>query len=113
MKPYAAARAFRDKRGIEAQVQQASAADFDMVMGKGISGASLLAVLATRIQPPQRIGRNFLALTVRLWGGMFYICVMSLIFHGTTFCHSASGARRCPIGSTWTRWRFERVGWGS
>jgi tellurite resistance protein TehA-like permease len=66
---------------------------------KGISGAWLLAVvatqsiavlsalLATRIGQPYRLELNFLALSMWLWGGMLYIWMMSLIFYRYTFFH--------------------------
>jgi tellurite resistance protein TehA-like permease len=64
---------------------------------KGISGAWLLAVvatqsiavlaalLATHVQQPVRLELNFLALSMWLWGGMLYIWMMSLIFYRYTF----------------------------
>lgn len=64
---------------------------------QGISGAWLLAVVATQsiavlaallashaIQP-LRLELNFLALSMWLWGGMLYIWMMSLIFYRYTF----------------------------
>ncbi|MBE2276116.1 MAG: tellurite resistance/C4-dicarboxylate transporter family protein [Rhodobacteraceae bacterium] len=64
---------------------------------KGISGAWLLAVVATQsvavssallaahIDQPYRLEMNFLALSMWLWGGMLYIWMMSLIFYRYTF----------------------------
>ncbi len=64
---------------------------------KGISGAWLLAVVATQsiavlsaliavhIPQPWRLELNFLALSMWLWGGMLYIWMMSLIFYRYTF----------------------------
>ena len=63
----------------------------------GISGAWLLAVVATQsiavlsaliaahIDQPARLQMNFLALSMWLWGGMLYIWMMSLIFYRYTF----------------------------
>lgn len=64
---------------------------------QGISGAWLLAVvatqaiavlsvlLATHVEQPGRLEMNFLALSMWLWGGMLYIWMMSLIFYRYTF----------------------------
>lgn len=64
---------------------------------KGISGAWLLAVVATQAiavlsaliaehwQQPYRLEMNFLALSLWLWGGMLYIWMISLIFYRYTF----------------------------
>jgi tellurite resistance protein TehA-like permease len=64
---------------------------------KGISGAWLLAVVATQsisvlsalIAPhweqPYKLELNFLALSMWLWGGMLYIWMISLIFYRYTF----------------------------
>lgn len=64
---------------------------------QGISGAWLLAVVATQsiavlaallaalIEQPGRLEMNFLALSMWLWGGMLYIWMMSLIFYRYTF----------------------------
>ena len=69
----------------------------------GISGAWLLAVVATqsiavlsaliaaRIGQPYRLEMNFLALSMWLWGGMLYIWMMSLIFYRYTFFPLAPG----------------------
>ncbi|HNQ05478.1 MAG TPA: tellurite resistance/C4-dicarboxylate transporter family protein [Thiobacillaceae bacterium] len=66
-------------------------------LDRGISGAWLLAVVATQsiavfgallaahIQQPIRFEMNFLALSMWLWGGMLYIWMMSLIFYRYTF----------------------------
>ena len=66
-------------------------------LDKGISGAWLLAVVATqsiaalsallaaRLGQPERLELNFLALSMWLWGGMLYIWMMSLIFYRYTF----------------------------
>jgi len=63
----------------------------------GISGAWLLAVVATqslavlsallaaRIGQPYKLEMNFFALSMWLWGGMLYIWMMSLIFYRYTF----------------------------
>lgn len=63
----------------------------------GISGAWLLAVVATQsiavlcalLAPhwpqPFRLELNFIALSMWLWGGMLYIWMMSLIFYRYTF----------------------------
>ena len=66
-------------------------------LDKGLSGAWLLAVVATQsiavlsallsphLDQPQRLQINFLALSMWLWGGMLYIWMMSLIFYRYTF----------------------------
>jgi len=66
-------------------------------LDRGISGAWLLAVVATqslavlsallaaRIGQPYRLELNFFALSMWLWGGMLYIWMMSLIFYRYTF----------------------------
>ncbi|HET7619560.1 MAG TPA: tellurite resistance/C4-dicarboxylate transporter family protein, partial [Vicinamibacterales bacterium] len=66
-------------------------------LGDGISGAWLLAVVATQsvavlaaliaahIAQPYRLELNFLALSMWLWGGMLYIWMISLIFYRYTF----------------------------
>lgn len=66
-------------------------------LDKGISGAWLLAVVATQAvavlsaylaaqtSQPWRLELNFLALSMWLWGGMLYIWMMSLIFYRYTF----------------------------
>jgi tellurite resistance protein TehA-like permease len=70
---------------------------------KGISGAWLLAVVATQsiavlsallaahTEQPHRIEMNFLALSMWLWGGMLYIWMMSLIFYRYTFFSFSPG----------------------
>ncbi|MFO1267170.1 MAG: tellurite resistance/C4-dicarboxylate transporter family protein [Rubrivivax sp.] len=66
-------------------------------LDQGISGAWLLAVVATQsiaalsallaahLGQPVRLELNFLALSMWLWGGMLYIWMMSLIFYRYTF----------------------------
>ena len=66
-------------------------------LDKGITGAWLLAVVATqsiavlteliavRWQQPLRLEANFFALSMWLWGGMLYIWMISLIFYRYTF----------------------------
>jgi tellurite resistance protein TehA-like permease len=66
-------------------------------LDQGISGAWLLAVVATQsiavlssllavqIDQPYRLDLNFLALSMWLWGGMLYIWMMSLIFYRYAF----------------------------
>ena len=66
-------------------------------LGKGITGAWLLAVVATQSiavltaliaahwQQPFRLEANFFALSMWLWGGMLYIWMISLIFYRYTF----------------------------
>ncbi|MFC0445018.1 tellurite resistance/C4-dicarboxylate transporter family protein [Pseudidiomarina halophila] len=66
-------------------------------LDKGISGAWLLAVvatqsvavlsaiLATNTAQPWKLELNFLALSMWLWSGMLYIWMMSLIFYRYTF----------------------------
>ncbi len=66
-------------------------------LDKGISGAWLLAVVATQsiavlsallaahVNQPGKLELNFLALSMWLWGGMLYIWMMSLIFYRYTF----------------------------
>ena len=63
----------------------------------GITGAWLLAIVATQSvallsaliaahwPQPYRLELNFLALSMWLWGGMFYIWMISLIFYRYTF----------------------------
>ena len=70
---------------------------------KGISGAWLLAVVATQsiavlsstlsgnVNPDFRLELNFIALSMWLWGGMLYIWMMSLIFYRYTFYPLAPG----------------------
>ncbi len=72
-------------------------------LDEGISGAWLLAVVATQsiavlssllaveIEQPYRLDLNFLALSMWLWGGMLYIWMMSLIFYRYTFFHFSPG----------------------
>jgi tellurite resistance protein TehA-like permease len=66
-------------------------------LDKGISGAWLLAVVATQSlavvsgliaahsHAPWKIALNFFALSMWLWGGMLYIWLMALIFYRYTF----------------------------
>ncbi|MDE2184613.1 MAG: tellurite resistance/C4-dicarboxylate transporter family protein [Alphaproteobacteria bacterium] len=66
-------------------------------LDEGITGAWLLAIVATQSvallsaliaahwQQPYRLELNFLALSLWLWGGMFYIWMISLIFYRYTF----------------------------
>lgn len=66
-------------------------------LDRGISGAWLLAVVATQsiavlaallaahTPQPFRLDLNFIALSMWLWGGMLYIWMMSLIFYRYTF----------------------------
>ncbi len=70
---------------------------------KGITGAWLLAVvatqslavlsalLATHTGAPWKLGLNFFALSMWLWGGMLYIWMMSLIFYRYTFFRFSPG----------------------
>ncbi|MBU3028706.1 tellurite resistance/C4-dicarboxylate transporter family protein [Paracoccus marinaquae] len=72
-------------------------------LDQGISGAWLLAVVATQsiavlstllaVQLPQpyRLDLNFLALSMWLWGGMLYIWLMSLIFYRYAFFRFSPG----------------------
>lgn len=72
-------------------------------LDKGISGAWLLAVVATQslavlsallavhIVQPYRLELNFFALSMWLWGGMLYIWMMSLIFYRYTFFRFSPG----------------------
>lgn len=66
-------------------------------LDKGITGGWLTAIVATQsvsilsaliashIRQPYRIEINFFALSMWLWGGMFYIWMISLIFYRYTF----------------------------
>ncbi len=70
---------------------------------KGLSGAWLLAVVATqsiavlaallasRVGQPHRVELNFLALSMWLFGGMLYIWMMSLIFYRYMFFSFSPG----------------------
>lgn len=72
-------------------------------LAEGISGAWLLAVVATqsiavlaallaaRVEQPWKLDLNFLALSMWLWGGMLYIWMMSLIFYRYTFFRFSPG----------------------
>ena len=64
---------------------------------EGITGAWLIAVVATQsiavlaaliareTAQPSRVALNFLALAMWSWGGMFYIWIISLVFHRYSF----------------------------
>jgi tellurite resistance protein TehA-like permease len=70
---------------------------------KGVSGAWLIAVVATQsiavlvsllardAWEPLRLELNFVALSMWLWGGMFYIWIISLIFYRYTFLSFSPG----------------------
>ncbi|MBI4344637.1 MAG: tellurite resistance/C4-dicarboxylate transporter family protein [Euryarchaeota archaeon] len=69
---------------------------------EGISGAWLLAVVATQsvavlsgqLSPyfgPYKLATNFFALAMWLWGGMLYIWMISLIFYRYTFFKFSPG----------------------
>jgi tellurite resistance protein TehA-like permease len=70
---------------------------------KGVSGAWLIAVVATQsiavlvsliardAPQPLRLELNFVALSMWLWGGMFYIWIISLIFYRYTFLRFSPG----------------------
>lgn len=72
-------------------------------LDRGISGAWLLAVVATQAvavlsaliaahsDQPWKLELNFVALSMWLWGGMLYIWTMSLIFYRYTFFRLAPG----------------------
>ncbi|MDN6320352.1 MAG: tellurite resistance/C4-dicarboxylate transporter family protein [Marinobacter sp.] len=72
-------------------------------LDKGITGGWLLAVVATQsiavlsaliavgMPQPYKLGVNFLALSMWLWGGMLYIWMMSLIFYRYTFFKFSPG----------------------
>ena len=72
-------------------------------LGQGITGAWLLAVVATQSiavlssliaahwQQPFRMEANFFALSMWLWGGMLYIWMISLIFYRYTFFQFSPG----------------------
>jgi tellurite resistance protein TehA-like permease len=72
-------------------------------LDKGISGAWLLAVVATQsiavlsallaahVSQPVKLELNFLALSMWLWGGMLYIWMMSLIFYRYAFFSFSPG----------------------
>jgi len=72
-------------------------------LDKGISGAWLLAVVATQsiavlsaliavhLEQPFKLQMNFLALCMWLWGGMLYIWMISLIFYRYTFFRFSPG----------------------
>ena len=66
-------------------------------LAEGITGAWLIAVVATQSiavlasliardwPQPHRLELNFFALSMWLWGGMFYIWIISLIFYRYSF----------------------------
>jgi tellurite resistance protein TehA-like permease len=70
---------------------------------KGVTGAWLLAVVATQSiavlvsliardwPQPVRLELNFFALSTWLWGGVFYIWIISLIFYRYTFLSFSPG----------------------
>jgi len=72
-------------------------------LDQGISGAWLLAVVATQsiamlgallavhMEQPLRLQLNFFAFSMWLWGGMLYIWMMSLIFYRYTFFRLSPG----------------------
>ncbi|MBV6479188.1 MAG: hypothetical protein HGGPFJEG_01949 [Ignavibacteria bacterium] len=72
-------------------------------LDKGITGGWLTAIVATQsvsilsaliashIEQPHRIEINFFALSMWLWGGMFYIWMISLIFYRYTFFKFSPG----------------------
>lgn len=72
-------------------------------LDKGITGGWLTAIVATQsvsilsalvashIQQPYRIEVNFFSLSMWLWGGMFYIWMISLIFYRYTFFKFSPG----------------------
>lgn len=71
-------------------------------LAEGISGAWLLAVVATQSVAllsaqlathfgPYRLAMNFFALSMWLWGGMLYIWMISLIFYRYTFFRFSPG----------------------
>lgn len=72
-------------------------------LDKGITGGWLTAIVATQsvsilcaliashIKQPYRIEINFFALSMWLWGGMFYIWMISLIFYRYTFFKFSPG----------------------
>ena len=72
-------------------------------LDEGISGAWLLAVVATqslavlaallaaRLPQPWKLELNFFALSMWLWGGMLYVWMISLIFYRYTFFRFAPG----------------------
>lgn len=69
----------------------------------GLSGAWLIGVVATQSlavlaalvardwPQPSRLELNFFALSMWLWGGMFYIWIISLIFYRYNFFHFSPG----------------------
>lgn len=77
-------------------------------LAKGITGAWLLAVVATQSiavlsallasfwEQPRRLEANFLALSMWLWGGMLYIWMISLIFYRYAFFKFSPGDLEPP-----------------
>ena len=77
-------------------------------LDRGISGAWLLAVVATQslavlsallaahADPHWRLELNFFALSMWLWGGMLYIWMASLIFYRYTFFAFSPGDLQPP-----------------
>ncbi|MEO6833577.1 MAG: tellurite resistance/C4-dicarboxylate transporter family protein [Chitinophagaceae bacterium] len=72
-------------------------------LDRGITGGWLTAIVATQsvsilsalvashIKQPYRVEINFFALSMWLWGGMFYIWMISLIFYRYTFFKFSPG----------------------
>lgn len=72
-------------------------------LAQGITGAWLIAIVATQSiavlaaliarewPQPYRLELNFFALSMWLWGGMFYIWIISLIFYRYSFFRFAPG----------------------
>ncbi|MDE2167440.1 MAG: tellurite resistance/C4-dicarboxylate transporter family protein [Alphaproteobacteria bacterium] len=72
-------------------------------LAQGITGAWLIAIVATQSiavlaaliarewPQPYRLELNFFALSMWLWGGMFYIWIISLIFYRYSFFEFAPG----------------------
>ena len=77
-------------------------------LDKGITGGWLTAIVATQsvsilsaliashIEQPYRVEINFFALSMWLWGGMFYIWMISLIFYRYTFFKFSPGDSAPP-----------------
>ena len=84
----------------------------------GLTGAWLVAVVATqsiavlstliaRGQPePTRTALDCFALSMWLWGVMFYAWLMTLIFIASFFARSSRTISILHPGSRWGRWRF-------
>lgn len=87
-------------------------------LDKGITGGWLTAIVATQsvsilsaliashTPQPYRIEINFFALSMWLWGGMFYIWMISLIFYRYTFLNFLPVTLHLLIGSIWGQWPF-------